>query len=384
VTTLSPSQGDVRAAVVRIAPALVALSHDLHAHPELAWSEHRSSRRLAAFLGRAGLRVELPAHGLPTAFHATAGRAGPLVVLCCEYDALPGLGHACGHNIVAAAAAGAAAVLAPLAGSRGGRLLVLGTPAEEGGGGKIELLRRHAFDGAAAVLLVHPGTHDQVRATFRAAASYAVRFRGRAAHAAMAPGRGRNALDAAVLAYQALGAARAGLGHGEQVTAVLVRGGTAPNVVPDAAELRVMTRAATTDGLTRMEAVVGRAARAGATATGCSVRVIPQGPVYRELRTDPRLVTSLERHLRTLGRSPRPPDPRDLLTAGSTDLGNVSHVVPTAHPKLGVGDVAPHSQAFADVAVSTDGDRAVVDGAALLALTALDIWASASTEGEWS
>lgn len=364
----------VREAVTRLAPALLDLSRDLHAHPETAWREHRSSRRVASFLGDAGLRVELPAHGLDTAFRAGAGTGGPLVVLCCEYDALPGLGHGCGHNIVASAAAGAAAVLAPMAGPRG-RVVALGTPAEEGGGGKIELLRRGAFAGASAVLLAHPGAHDQVRATFRAAASHRVTFRGRAAHAAMAPEQGRNALDAAVLAYEALGAARSGLRYGDQLTAVITRGGTAPNVVPEAAELRVMTRAATAAGLAPLAATVERVGAAGAAATGCTARVLPLGPRYRELRTDPRLAASLEHHLRRLGRAPLPPDPRDLLTSGSTDLGNVSHVVPVAHPKLAIGDVAPHSRAFAEAAASPAGDRAVLDGAVLLALTVLDVWA---------
>jgi amidohydrolase len=382
--TLAPSRDDVRDAVRRLAPTLVALSHDLHAHPEPAWAEHRSSRRLAAFLDGAGLAVALPAHGLPTAFRASAGTTGPVVVLCCEYDALPGLGHGCGHNVVAAAAAGAAAVLAPLAGPVGGRVVALGTPAEEGGGGKVRLLRRHAFDGAAAALLVHPGSHDQARASFRAAASFSVQFRGRAAHAAMSPGRGRNALDAAILGYQAMAAARSGMAYGDQITAVLVRGGAAPNIVPEYAELLVMTRAATTPRLGRLADVVHHAARAGAEATGCSSRVVPRGPVYRELRTDQQLAAILEHHLRSLGRSPRPADPRDLMTAGSTDLGNVSHVVPVAHPKLAIGDVTPHSRAFARAAVSSSGDRAVLDGAALLALTVLDVWASGQSEGEQS
>ena len=382
MTTLVPPLADVRNAVRRLAPGLLALSHDLHAHPEPAWGEHRSSRRLAAYLAGAGLEVALPAYGLPTAFRASAGSAGPLVVLCCEYDALAGLGHGCGHNVVAAAAAGAAAALAPLVAQLGGRVVALGTPAEEGGGGKIELLRRHAFDGAEAALLVHPGPHDQVRAAFRAAASHAVLFRGRAAHAAMSPSSGRNALDAAVLTYQALGSARSGLGFGEQVTAVLVRGGTAPNVVPETAELRVMTRAVGSSGLVRLSKIVAQCARAGALATGCESRVVPGGAVYRELRTDRRLADSLERHLRELGRSPRAADPRDLITAGSTDLGNVSHVVPVAHPKLAIGDVAPHSRAFAEAARGPAGDRAVLDGATLLALTVLDVWASKRSQGE--
>ena len=384
MSAAAPPRRDVRGAVEGLAPSLLTLSHDLHAHPETAWAEHRSSRRLAAFLADAHLDVQLPAYGLPTAFRARAGSAGPVVVLCCEYDALPGIGHGCGHNVVAAAAAGAAATLAPLAAHAGGRLVVLGTPAEEGGGGKIELLRRGAFTDAAAVLLVHPGAHDQVRASFRAAASSTIAFRGRAAHAAMAPGHGRNALDAAVLAYQAIGAARSVLGFGDQVTAVLPRGGTVPNIVPEAAQFRVMTRSTTTAGLGLLARVVDRAARAGALATGCTARVTSSGPTYRELRTDPGLAASLERHLHGLGRRPRPPDPRDVLTAGSTDLGNVSHRAPVAHPKLAIGPLAPHSRAFAEAAVSPAGDRAVLDGAVLLALTALDVWAFRPAEGEAS
>lgn len=373
-TPLATRPADVRAAVGDLAPRLLALSHDLHAHPETAWHEHRASARVGAFLGAAGLAVEHPALGLPTALRGTAGEHGPLVVLCCEYDALPGLGHGCGHNVVAAAAAGAGAVLAPRAAEAGGRVVVLGTPAEEGGGGKIELLRRGAFDGAAAALLVHPGPHDQARATFRAAAACRVTFHGRAAHAAMAPETGRNALDAAVLAYQALGAARTTLGFGDLVTSVVTEGGTAPNVVPDRAVLRVMTRAVAAPRLEALRAVVRRAADAGARATGCTVSLEAEGPTYREVRSDPVLARLAEGHLRRLGRAPRPPSERDVLSAGSTDLGNVSHRVPVVHPKLAIGDVAQHSAAFARAAASPAGDRAVLDGAALLALLTLDIW----------
>lgn len=378
-STLAPHRS-VAERVDALAPELIALSHDLHAHPELAWQEHRSSAALAAFLGRHGLHVQRPAHGLPTSFRASAGRSGPLVILCCEYDALPGLGHGCGHNVIASAAAGAGAVLASMAERRGGRLVVLGTPAEEGGGGKIELLRRGAFHGAAAALLVHPGPHDQVEGTFRAAASYRITFHGRAAHAAMAPETGRNALDAAVLAYQALAAARSTLGFGDQITAVLVEGGTAPNVVPARAVLRAMTRAATTAGLAPLAAVVRRAAEAGARASRCSHVVAPDGPVYREVHNDPALARLAERHLRGLGRSPRPASDRDVLTAGSTDLGNVSHAVPSLHPKLSLGNVPQHSAAFTRAAASPAGDRAVLDGATLLSLLTLDIWARHDTK----
>ena len=216
---------DLCRAVDALAPALLELSHRLHADPEPSWGEHRSAARCAAFLAGRGLDTRLPAYGLPTAFAARAGDGGPTVVLCCEYDALPGLGHACGHNVVAAAAVGAAAVLAPHARSLGGSVVALGTPAEEGGGGKIELLRRGAFAGAAAVLLVHPGGRDVVAAPFRAAQAWDVVFEGRASHAAMAPQAGRNALDAAVLTYGALATARSAFRLGDHLAAVLPEGG---------------------------------------------------------------------------------------------------------------------------------------------------------------
>lgn len=368
-------------AVDALAPALVALSHRLHDDPEPSWHEHRSAAALARFLGARGLATRLPAFGLPTAFTARAGDRGPTVVLCCEYDALPGLGHACGHNVVAAAAAGAAAVLAPSAWAGAGSIVALGTPAEERGGGKIELLRRGAFTGAAAVLLVHPGPRDVVAPPFRAAASWDLVFEGRASHAAMAAHAGRNALDAAVLAYGALTAARGASRPGDHLAAVLPEGGHAPNVIPARARVAVLARAADGRALPRLAGVVRRAAAAGACAAGCRVTVRAAGPVLRELRTDARLAALVDAHLRRLGRTPVPPAAGDLAAAGSTDLGEVSHQVPTAHPKLRIGASPQHSPAFARAAAGPSADRAVVDGAKLLALTAADVWRSSLAPG---
>ena len=362
------------AAVDALADELVALSHALHGHPEPAFRETWSSVTLAGFARSHGLVVEHPAYGLPTAFRASAGARGPLVVVCCEYDALPGLGHACGHNIVAAAGLGAVLALAPLAGAGRGRVVALGTPAEEGGGGKVVLLRRGAFDGASAALLAHPGQRDSVDARFRAAAPLEAVFRGLASHAAMAPQAGRNALDAAVLAHQALAAARPTLVFGDQVTSVMAEGGRLANVVPDRAVLAVLTRAETTDGLARLATVVRRAAAAGAAATGCRYAVCRTGASYRELRGDPWLARRAEANLRRLGRRVAAEGDRAVLVAGSSDLGNVSHLVPTIHPKLAITDQPQHSRAFAHAARSATGDRAVVDGAKALAMTALDVW----------
>ncbi len=364
----------VCARIDALAPGLVALSHSLHEHPEPAFAETWSSATLAAFARSHGLAVEHPAYGLPTSFRAAAGSRGPMVVVCCEYDALPGLGHGCGHNIVSAAGLGAVVALAPLAASGHGRVIGLGTPAEEAGGGKVVLLRRGAFAGASAALLVHPGQRDSVDARFRAAAPLQVVFRGLASHAAMAPQAGRNALDAAVLAHQALAAARSALAFGDQVTAVVTEGGRVANVVPDRAVLAVLTRAETTDGLARLATVVRRAAAAGAVATGCRYAVRGTGASYRELRADPWLTRRAESNLRRLGRRVVAEGDRAVLVAGSTDLGNVSHLVPTIHPKLAITDQPQHSHAFAHAARSATGDRAVVDGAKALAMTTLDVW----------
>lgn len=361
-------------AIDRQARNLVSLSHDLHRHPETAFGETRSSAVLARSLGQAGLSVVHPAHGMPTAFRAEAGMSGPRVVLCCEYDALPDLGHACGHNVVAAAGVGAAVALAPLAGPLGGIVVALGTPAEEGGGGKITLLERGAFEDADAVLLLHPGPIDTVDARFRAADLLRVEFVGRASHAALAPEVGRNALDAAVLTYQAIGAARARLSPGDQLDAVITSGATSPGVVPARAEVRVMARSATSAGLPRLTHRVRLAAAAGARTTGCRYRLCRSGPPYAHLSSDPWLAARFAGNARVLGRRMRPGNDLAVLRAGSTDLGNVSHVVPTIHPKFRIGAVPQHSAAFARAAGSVVADRAVLDGAKALAMTVIDVW----------
>ena len=361
-----------------LADLLLDISHRIHEDPELAFREIRASSLLAETASRFGMRTTRPAHGLPTAFRAESGSRGPLVVICCEYDALPGLGHGCGHNIVAAVGLGAALALADPALHGAGRITLLGTPAEEGGGGKIVLLRRGAFLNAAAVLLAHPGQVDSANARFRAAQRLEVSFRGRAAHAAMAPGAGRNALDAAVSAYQALAATRAGLNFGEHISAVL-SGGRSANVVPDLATLSVMVRAPHASSLQNLAKRVDLAAQSGATASLCSYVMQTHGPTYAGFTADPRLVRICEANMRCIGRTPLEVPERDLHRAGSTDLGNVSQVVPSAHPKLAITSASQHSAAFARAARSETGDRAVLDGAKLLALTAIDIWGT--TEG---
>jgi amidohydrolase len=361
---------DARAAL------LTSLSHGIHARPEEAFHEHWAAGAIASILERGGMRVERDAFGLPTSFRATAGPDhGPDVVICCEYDALPGMGHACGHNVVAAAGAGAGLALAPLATRLGRRLTVLGTPAEESGGGKILLADRGAFQDAIAVMLVHPGVEDIVTPSLRAALGLEADFHGRAAHAAMAPERGRNALDAAVVAYNAAGALRSTLAAGEQINAMIESGGP-PNVVPAHAGIKFVIRGATRMRAKEVAERVSMCCQGAAAAVGCEARLRRTGPVYANFVVDDGLAALFTANAQRIGRHMTTSSPLDIERAGSTDLGNVSHLAPTIHPKLAIAptDVPQHTPGFASHAIGPRADRAVLDGAKAMAMTVADLW----------
>jgi amidohydrolase len=356
-------------------PRLLELSHDLHDHPELGFEERYAHAALTTVLGHGGLEVEPSAFGLETAFAARAGTNGPLIAVICEYDALPELGHACGHNIIAAAGVGAALALAPLAEELGGRLVVLGTPAEEGGGGKELLLRAGAFDEVEAALMVHPADCDAPG--FRAVAMQrmTVVFRGSAAHAAAAPSEGRNALDAAVLAYQAVAALRQHIAEGERVHGVFTDGGSQANVVPERAAMEWYVRSPTFSELQRLEPRVEACMRAGAEAAGCDVHVEWHDPAFADLVHSDVLGRLFAANAAALGRAMQPGcQPVELIA--STDLGNVSQRLPVVHPLLAIArkGIAPHTTAFAAAARSGAGDAAIVDGAIALAATVTDLW----------
>jgi len=360
--------------VDEIATELRHVSHSVHRFAEPAFAEHRSAALLAAAAARHGLRVRHPVGGLPTAFVAEAGSRGPTVAVFCEYDALPGLGHACGHNVIAAAGLGAGVALSRLAGPGPGRVRLVGSPAEEGGGGKVLLARAGVLEGVRAAMLVHPNAFETARPHIVAATQLAVRTLGRAAHASLFPERGINALDGLVLGYAGLWAARSSLPPGGQVHGVLLRGGRTPGVVPDRAEAAFLVRAPTIGALAPVTAQVLRALRAGAAGVGAGVLVRAVGPVYAELRTDPWLAAAWERNVAALGRRPVRSVPARRV--GSSDLGNVSHLLPTIHPMIAIsdGDAVPHTRPFAAAAISARADRAVVDGAKALAMTAIDVW----------
>jgi amidohydrolase len=354
---------------------LTALSHRIHARPELAFEEEHAARWCAEALDAAGFAVEPGICGLPTAFAARAGR-GPLhLVFCAEYDCLPGMGHACGHNVIAAIAVGAGIAAARVADDVGLTVSVLGTPAEERGGGKVLLLERGAFAGVHAALMVHPAPVDAVEPPTLAWSHFDVHYTGKAAHASAFPEFGVNAADAITVAQTAIGLLRQHIRRGDRIHGIVTDGGDAPNVVPAHAAASYIVRAESLGELDEIRGKVLRCFEAGALATGAQLEVRPSGPPYAEVVHDGALAALYRRNAEALGRSF--PDLGPLLerSAASTDMGNVSHALPSIHPVIGIESLPAvnHQPEFAAHCVTPAADRAIADGGLALAWTAIDI-----------
>jgi amidohydrolase len=374
VTTGPVAAASVGARLDAVADDLTALSRRLHAHPEVAWQEERAVGWLAEALGDLGLAVDVGVCDLPTAFRASVGD-GPLhLAVCAEYDALPGLGHACGHNLIAATAVGVAAALAPVVDDLGITLHVLGTPAEEGAGGKVVMLERGGFDGLHAAVMAHPGPVDVARARPYAVAHLAVAYDGRGSHAAAYPEHGVNAADAFTVAQVAVGLLRQQLPSSVRTHGLVTRGGEAPNAIPARTEGRWYVRADTLAELAEVEPRVRCCFEAGAVATGCELSVELEGPRYAELRTDEQLLARYVEHAAARGRTFHDGDPRAAMSRASTDLGNVSQVLPVIHPYVGIGSwpAVNHQPEFAAATVTPEAESAMLDAAAALAGTLVD------------
>jgi amidohydrolase len=357
------------------AERLIDASRRIHGRPELGFEEHHAHDLLADVLADAGLEVTRGAHGVPTAFAARAGSTGPTIAVLCEYDALPGVGHACGHNVIGAAGVGAGIAAAHLAEEAGGRVLVLGTPAEEGGGGKVTLAERGAFEDVEAALMVHPAGLELARFGAIAIQQVHVTYHGRAAHAAAAPHVGRNALDAAVLGYVNVAALRQHILPTERIHGIFTEAGEAPNVVPDRTSAIWYVRSPTVRGLAKLKERVLAALEAGATAAGCRMEHAWQDPAYADMVDNEVMVDLYRENLARCGRLLT--EPTDTATVvGSTDMGNVSHLVPSIHPMIAVSppNVAIHTRDFARFAGGPEGDQAVLDGARAMAATVIDLW----------
>ncbi|MBK0419437.1 M20 family metallopeptidase [Leucobacter sp. CSA1] len=356
--------------------ALVALSNRLHEDPETGWQEHRSSAAVAGVLAEHGFAVEHPYLGLDTAFRATGGAAHPRFTagFLAEYDALPGLGHACGHNLISAMSVGGAIGLAEVAGDLGIGVEVIGTPAEEGGGGKIELLERGAFRELDFALMAHPAPVDVAEARPFAVAHWHVRYDGRAAHAAAYPERGTNANDAFLVAQLAIALLRQQLPAGVRVHGVQTLGGEAPNAIPERTEGRWYVRAESMAQLLELEQRVLKCFEAGELATGARLTVTPESQRYAEMRTDEEALDLYRANAIALGRDFDVDPIAATMNRASTDMGNVSQVVNAIHPYIGVGgDASNHQPEFAAACVGDRAEQALRDGATGLAWTALDV-----------
>jgi amidohydrolase len=372
---LAAAKQHLKDEVDRRADLLLDVSHRIHAHPELAFEERYAHELLTDVIEGAGLPVERSAYGLDTAFAASAGSSGPTVAVLCEYDALPGIGHACGHNIIAAAGLGAGLAAASLADEVGGRVLILGTPAEEGGGGKVVLLQQGAFEGVDAALMVHPAGRDLRSMSTLAVTPLRATYTGAAAHAAAAPHEGRNALDAAVLGYVNVAALRQHIRPDERVHGVFTEGGDKPNIVPARAVAEWYVRSPTTARLETLKGRVAACLQAGADAAGCTMELTWSQRPYAEVRDNEALLDLYAANSEAIGR-PLVDPTRSTAVAGSTDMGNVSFAVPAIHPMIQVStpDVPIHTPAFARFAADDAGDRAVLDGAKAMAMTVADLW----------
>jgi amidohydrolase len=369
------SKAAAQARLDAISSQLIELSHRIHAHPEVGFEEERASTWLAEALTSAGFAVTRGICELPTAFMAHAGR-GPLhLAICAEYDCLPGIGHACGHNIIAAMAVGAAVAATEVADEVGLTVHVIGTPAEEmGGGGKIILLERGAFAGIHAAMMVHPSPTDNVTPVTLANSYFEVRYTGREAHAAAFPERGINAADALTIAQVALGLLRQHIRGTDRIHGIITKGGDAPNIIPAHTAAKYAVRAQTLDDLEEIRTKVLRCFEAGAVATGATLEIVGQRHPYAQLRHDAEIAAAYRRNAEALGRVfPDPTAPSR--PGGSTDMGNVSLALPSIHPMIGIDSLPAtnHQPEFAAHCITPAADGALVHGALAMAWTAIDL-----------
>lgn len=359
---------------------LQEISRWMYENPEIRYQEYESSRRLSRFLSDHGFEVAYPAYGLETAFEANAGSKGPRVVICCEYDALPEIGHACGHNIIATAALGAGVATSRLAEALGIRVTVLGTPAEEGGGGKVELINAGAFTDAAASMMIHPSPTDKLDPSFQARESFTVEYFGKESHAAFAPQVGINALDAFVQAYVNVSTLRQSLYGSDVVHVVIEHGGDASNIIAKYTRSKWGIRAANKKRLQQLIPKVMACFEAAATATGCRLEVKSDDHPYDNMVNNPVMTSLFAANSLELGR-PMPTEEELGAEGGSSDMGNVSQFVPSIHPMLAIdaGDAVNHQAEFAASTINSSGEKAIRDGALTMAYTIIDM----AEEGLW-
>jgi amidohydrolase len=377
---LDDAKHKISQAVDRLADDLEGLSHRIHANPELCFKEEKAAAWLTEFLEKQGAKVERGVGGLPTAFRATIdGRApGPTIAIMAEYDALPNIGHACGHNVIAASGAGAGAALAlalralPFA----GRIQVLGTPAEEGGAGKVRLMAAGVFKDVDAAMMIHGRCGTQIWRPSLGIIKAKCEFFGRASHASSWPWRGVNALNAMIQLFVSLDLMRQQLRSDARVHGIITKGGDQANIIPEHTSAEFYLRAPTKDYCKELFRRFEACAEGAATATGCTAKVTQDPIVHDPLKPNVAMARLFARNLERIDFAVDPDDGE--AGYGSTDCGNVSQAIPTIHPYIRISPdgVPGHSREFAEWAKSPLARQGMVAAAKALAMTALDLLAN--------
>ncbi len=361
---------------------LIQLSLNIHDNPELGFQEEKASTWLTNYLEDNGFHIEKGIAGLPTAFRATYGQGNPRIALLAEYDALPKVGHACGHNIIAASAVGAGIASKLAIDNFGGSVVVLGTPGEEVFGGKVDIVRADIFQGTDVAMMVHPNTRDMVTTRALACISLDVEFFGKPAHAAAQPYKGVNALEALILAFNSINSLRQHMKGEARIHGIITDGGEAPNIVPAHSAAKFLIRAQDNDYLAELKDKVLNCFIGASLASGAMLKYDWGDRTYAPMKSNLTLAQVFRENFELLGRQVQAFDTD--LGFGSTDMGNVSQVVPSIHPTIAIAspEVLIHTPEFASAAASDTGHQGLLDAAKAMAMTVVDIFSQPEMLGK--
>jgi len=354
---------------------LCDVSSWMYENPELGFEEFKTSKYLVEYINKYASNTIFPTHNLETAFEVTFGDKGPLTVICVEYDALPEIGHACGHNIIATAAIGAGLALRNYVNELGIRVKLLGTPAEEGGGGKIVLLDSGAFEDAACSMMIHPGIENVVNPTFTTIQQYTVEYFGKDAHAAGAPEEGINALDAQIQLFVNASTYRQQMLQTNRMHGVIREGGFKPNIIPSYTKSEWYLRSLNKDGLEKIESDFYNFVNAAALATKCDVKISSPDYIYQEIKNNQTMYELYQENSKDIGRDMILQKDAVRPGLGSTDMGNISQAFPSIHPMLGIdgNGAVNHQPEYAAATLSDSGKKAIYDGAYAMGATIIDL-----------
>ena len=354
---------------------LCDVSSWMYENPELGFEEFKTSKYLVEYINKYASNTIFPTHNIETAFEVTFGDKGPLTVICVEYDALPEIGHACGHNIIATAAIGAGLALRNFVNELGIRVKLLGTPAEEGGGGKIVLLDSGAFEDAACSMMIHPGIENVVNPTFTTIQQYTVEYFGKDAHAAGAPEEGINALDAQIQLFVNASTYRQQMLQTNRMHGVIKEGGFKPNIIPSYTKSEWYLRSLNKDGLEKIESDFYNFVNAAAMATKCEVKISSPDYIYQEINNNQIMYELYQENSKEVGREMILQKDAIRPGLGSTDMGNISQAFPSIHPMLGIkaDGAVNHQPEYAAATITESGKKAIYDGAYAMGATIIDL-----------